>query len=84
MTTVTLLRPPATSTDEDLVRNIGRAIRTCRNGLFFPISVHADEGIVTLCGRVRSFYEKQLLLHTVQRVQGVVSIEDEVEVLPPL
>ena len=72
MTTVTLLRTPATSTDEDLARNVGRAIRTCRKGLFFPISVHADDGIVTLCGRVRSFYEKQVLLHAVQRqpVQG--------------
>ena len=84
MTTSTLQRAAATSTNEGLARDVGRAVRACRNGLFFPISVQANEGTVTLCGRVRSFYEKQLLLHTVQRVAGVRMIEDEVEVLPPL
>ena len=44
------------------------------------LAVRVDEGIVTLQGQTRSFYEKQLVLHAVQQVRGLAGIVDEVSV----
>lgn len=53
----------------------GRCERAVRN-----LAIRVDEGIVTLRGRTHSFYEKQLLLHAVQRVDGLAGINDEITV----
>jgi osmotically-inducible protein OsmY len=45
------------------------------------LAVNADNGIVTLRGQVRSFYEKQLCQHCCQRVAGVVRLVDAVAVM---
>jgi osmotically-inducible protein OsmY len=39
-----------------------------------------DDGVVTLRGQTRSFYEKQLVLHAAQQAEGVQEIVDEVMV----
>ena len=44
------------------------------------MAIRVDEGIVTLRGSTHSFYEKQLLLHAVQRVDGLAGINDEITV----
>ena len=45
------------------------------------VRVDVTEGLVTLHGHVRSYYEKQLLISACRRVAGVISIIDEVTVL---
>lgn len=44
------------------------------------LTISTDNGLVTLQGKLNSFYEKQLCLSTCQRVAGVVRIIDEMEV----
>lgn len=44
------------------------------------LDVSADQGTVTLSGRVTSFYEKQLAINSCQRVAGVRQLVDQVEV----
>jgi osmotically-inducible protein OsmY len=44
------------------------------------IGVEAVAGQVTLRGRVRTFYEKQLAIHCCQRVAGVIHVVDAIEV----
>ena len=44
------------------------------------IAVSATGGTVNLCGRVHSFYEKQLCLNCCQHVAGVIRVIDEIEV----
>jgi osmotically-inducible protein OsmY len=53
----------------------GRCERAVRG-----LAVRVDEGVVTLRGHARSFYEKQLVLHAVQKVGGLTGIVDEVTV----
>lgn len=72
----------ATHSDGDLVRRIrnflGNHISRLR-----PIEVQACQGVVTIRGRVHSFYERQLLISCCQRVAGVVQLNDEVQVDGP-
>jgi osmotically-inducible protein OsmY len=44
------------------------------------LGVEASAGQVTLRGRVRTFYEKQLAIHCCQRVAGVTHVVDAIEV----
>jgi osmotically-inducible protein OsmY len=44
------------------------------------LGVAVKAGQVTLHGRVRTFYEKQLALHCCQRVAGVIQVVDAIEV----
>jgi hypothetical protein len=44
------------------------------------ITVSASGGALKLCGRVHSFYEKQLCLNCCQHVAGVIRVVDEIEV----
>jgi len=47
------------------------------------IEVSASQGVVTINGRVNSFYERQLCISCCQRVAGVTSLVDKVEVTAP-
>lgn len=44
------------------------------------LDVIAHGGVVTLRGRVSSFYHKQLWIHGAQRVAGVERVVDELDV----
>jgi osmotically-inducible protein OsmY len=44
------------------------------------VQVRARDGVVTLSGQVKSFYEKQLCGDCCRRVAGVVTFVDEVNV----
>jgi osmotically-inducible protein OsmY len=56
-------------------------------GQHFPrlrtVEVEACQGVVTIVGRVNSFYERQLCISCCQRVAGVTGVNDEVEVAEP-
>ena len=68
--------------DESLAHEVASAVRTVgiRAGRGFTIV--ASQGQITLRGLARSFYEKQLVLHATQQVEGVREIVDELDVLP--
>lgn len=66
--------------DRDLERRVvsyllGRHVPGLRH-----LAVEANNGTVTLRGRVQTFYEKQLCHHTCKRVAGVVKLIDAVDV----
>jgi osmotically-inducible protein OsmY len=44
------------------------------------IAVSADDGLVTLCGTVRSFREKREAQKSAERVYGVASVKNELNV----
>jgi osmotically-inducible protein OsmY len=68
--------------DERLAQMVSLAIHQRAVRVPAEFRVLAQQSTVTLRGRTRTFYEKQLLLHAVQRVPGVRQIVDEIEVLP--
>ena len=68
------------SADRDLQRRVvaylaGRHVPSLRN-----LQVEVLNGRVTLRGRVRTFYEKQLGQHSARRVAGVVQLVDAIDV----
>lgn len=48
------------------------------------VEVEVCHGVVTILGRVNSFYERQLCISCCQRVAGVINLNDKVEVVQPL
>jgi hypothetical protein len=69
--------PPA---DERLAQMVTLALGGRLARSVDGLTVVAQQSTVTLRGRARSFYVKQLLLHAVQHVPGVRQIVDEIEV----
>ena len=63
---------------------IAQRVRTFLQSRHFPgfrnLQVDVNNGLVSLSGHVRSFYEKQVALNTCQRVAGVLSLIDHVRV----
>lgn len=47
------------------------------------VEVVARQGVVTIFGRVNTFYERQLCINCCQRVAGVTGLNDKVEVTQP-
>jgi osmotically-inducible protein OsmY len=47
------------------------------------LHIHAQQGVVLLSGRVRSYYEKQLAHTRARNVSGVVAVSDAIVVAPP-
>ncbi len=65
-------------------RELERRVTSFLVGKHLPglrqIEVEARDGVVTLRGRVRTFYEKQLCHQCCRRVAGVLKLIDAVEV----
>jgi len=85
--TITKARSTALiSLDESrrMERDLELRIRNFLDGRNIPglrrIGVVVVGGQVTVQGRVRTFYEKQLALHCCQRVAGVIHVVDAIEV----
>jgi osmotically-inducible protein OsmY len=51
---------------------------------YFPrlqaVKAEVRQGVVTMGGRVNSFYERQLCIHCCQQVSGWVQLNDQVQV----
>lgn len=72
--------PHYVTNDQDLQRRVvsylaGRYLPSLRQ-----LQVSVQEGTVTIRGRVQSFYEKQVAIHSCQRVAGVHKLVDAVDV----
>jgi osmotically-inducible protein OsmY len=78
LTAASLALPAA---DERLAQMVSLAIRQRGPRSARELTVLAHQSVVTLRGKARSFYERQLLLHAARRVPGVRQIVDEIEVL---
>jgi len=66
--------------DEDLQNRVSHFLGSRHFQNLGRIHVEVENGRVTLQGIVGSFYEKQVALSTCQRVAGVLSIVDLLEV----
>jgi osmotically-inducible protein OsmY len=66
--------------DQDLERRVSQYLLDRRMPGLRQLSVKAQGGIVTLRGKVRTFYEKQLCNSICRRVAGVIRLEDLVAV----
>lgn len=66
--------------DEDLQRRVLSYLAARYLPSLRELSVSVHEGTVTLRGHVKSFYEKQIAIHSCQRVAGVRHLIDAVDV----
>ncbi len=66
--------------DEDLQNRVAHFLGSRHFQNLGRIHVEVENGRVTLQGVVGSFYEKQVALNTCQRVAGVLSMVDMLEV----
>jgi osmotically-inducible protein OsmY len=66
--------------DHDLERRVINYLAQQHFPQLHAVEVRAQQGVVTIQGRVSSFYERQLCIHCCQRVAGVVRLNDQIEV----
>lgn len=66
--------------DHDLCRRVENYLVGFHRVSLRQLQIEADRGVVTLRGRVSTFYEKQLALNCCHRVAGVRRLIDEVDV----
>ncbi|MBM4002128.1 MAG: BON domain-containing protein [Planctomycetes bacterium] len=71
----------STDLDRDLERRVVSFLLQCGVLRTSGIIVRVQDGMVTLRGKVRSFYERQLCVHSGRRVAGVRKLVDELEVV---
>ncbi len=71
---------PSIGADRDLERRVSNFLAARHLPTLRRLEVAADNGIVTLRGRVHSFYEKQLCQCACRRVAGVVNMVDAIVV----
>lgn len=66
--------------DEDLKRRVSGFL----NHLHYPnlreLDVDVENGVVSICGSVASYYEKQIALNACRRVAGVLLLDDQIKV----
>ena len=73
---------PRPTADERLVQTVAAAVRSRCGRSVSELRVAAHQGVTTLEGRVRGYYQKQVMLKAAQGVPGVAQVIDHVEVLP--
>ncbi len=84
---VTLLFAPAlhaqTSSDEDIALTVVKSINTYpRFTIFDDVSVSVDAGAVTLHGKVTMPFKRDEIAARVERINGVRSVTNDIDVLP--
>jgi osmotically-inducible protein OsmY len=67
-------------TDRDLERRVTAFLADRNLPALRCLGVQSHRGVVTLRGRVRTFYEKQLSGQSARRVAGVVDVIDAIQV----
>lgn len=66
--------------DSDVQGRVSNFLHNKKFPAFRDINVEVHHGTVTLTGSVCSYYEKQVALNTCQRVAGVLSMIDHIDV----
>lgn len=67
--------------DRDLEQRVAGYLQRRHVPGLRQLAIRAHNGVVTVQGQVRSFYEKQLSGHCCRRVAGVVELVDRIEVM---
>ncbi len=68
------------TSDRDLERRVWNFLHGRHKPALRQLNVTADNGTVTLSGRLHTFYDKQICQQCCQRVAGVVRLVDETTV----
>ncbi|MCI0359643.1 MAG: BON domain-containing protein [Planctomycetaceae bacterium] len=68
--------------DQRLADELARRVRARCGRSLDSFAVSIRQGVATLHGQVRGFYQKQVMLTIVLAVPGIVQVIDQVEVLP--
>ena len=68
------------SLDRDLERRVVNYLISRHIPAGRVLEVEAENGVVTVRGRVKTFYQKQVCAHTCRRVAGVHELIDAIEV----
>jgi len=76
------VKPPRSARADDVHDAVARALarRALRESA--RVKVHADQGIVTLSGRVHSWAERKAVIGAARGTAGVVSVRDELQLEP--
>lgn len=71
------------SRDSDLATAVSAALRTDPNVNDEALEVIVRDGVVTLRGTVRYWYQRKTAVDGAHRIAGVVSVRDEIRITPP-
>ena len=72
------------SPDADLAQRVRLYLARVGHRTVENLKVEVHDGIVTLRGRVPSYYTRQLAIACAQRVAGVREVNDQIRALDPL
>jgi len=68
--------------DHELERQVFGFLRSLDLSAARRVTVEAAEGVLTLRGRVRTYYARQTFIQCSRRIPGVVTVVDELRVEP--
>jgi len=71
----------ASKQERSLIELVRAALRNAGHSTIGELDVDVSEGVVTLWGRVTTYYQKQLAQAVVQRVAGVRGVANGLEVV---
>lgn len=75
--------PEYSTADNDLARRVRLFLHQQRLINSARLLIDARRGVVTICGVVSTFYQRQLIVSAARRVAGAVQIVDEIHVDSP-
>ena len=61
-------------------QRVSRFLQSRHFPAFRNFKIEVDQGAVTLSGKVKSYYEKQIAMTSCQNVDGVITLIDEIVV----
>ena len=73
----------ASESDSLLVRRVRQTLADLHVPILRTLEVTAEDGVVTLRGRVKTYYERQLAHANVRRLTGVEKLVEEITVADP-
>ena len=71
------------SPDAELAHRVRLYLARVGHRTVAHLKVEVHDGVVTLCGRVPSYYARQLAIACAQRVAGVREVNDQIRALVP-
>lgn len=81
VTTRTATPPKVESKDTELVRNVEQALAASGYMQLRAVEVKVHEGLVTLKGRVPTYYLKQMAQSVAMQHEGVEMLQNNIEVV---
>ncbi len=76
--------PPSSESDGELLQRVTSSLARQNYGAHHTLRIDVRDGVVRVCGRVPSFYMRQVAVECIRRVPGVSRLEDHMEVAEAL